>query len=152
MLIVAQAAFAVACVWVLSDVHECSGDLRMASSPLDKQPAGYKLPHNWLVRLDTDLAVLCVMWSRNYHQLMPFDCFQFAHTINLPLHGSPPPPTLHPYRSACVANKKLSKLAGNSASYPFNSLCIDRLWIAIELWQIACKHLFSFPRYNTSNN
>ena len=61
LIIVAQAAFAVAC---FSDVHECSGDLRMALSPLDKQPAGYKSPHDWLVRLGRDLAVLCVMWSQ----------------------------------------------------------------------------------------
>ena len=59
MLIVAQAAFAVACFRVLSDVHECSGDLRMAQSPLDKQPGGYKSPHDWLVRLGIDLAVMC---------------------------------------------------------------------------------------------
>ena len=66
MLIVAQAAFAVACFRVLSDVHEqCSGDFRMAPSLLDKQPAGYKSPHDWLVRLGMDLAVLCIMWSQN---------------------------------------------------------------------------------------
>ena len=46
-----QAAFAVACFWVLSDIHECLGDLRMATSPLDKQPAGYKSPHDWLLRI-----------------------------------------------------------------------------------------------------
>ena len=33
---------------------------------------------NWLVRLGMDLAVLCVMWSQKYHQLIPFGCFQFA--------------------------------------------------------------------------
>ena len=60
MLTVAQAAFAVAGFWVLSDVHECSGDLIMAPSSLDKQPASYKSPHAWLVRLGMDLAVLCV--------------------------------------------------------------------------------------------
>ena len=36
---------------------------------------------------------------------------------NLPLRGSPPPPTLHPYITACgVDQKKLSKMAGNPAS------------------------------------
>ena len=55
MLIVAQAMFAVACFRVLLDVPECLGDLRMAPSPLDKQPAGYKSPHDWLVRLGMDL-------------------------------------------------------------------------------------------------
>ena len=63
VLVVAQAAFAVACFWVLSDVHECSGDLRMAPFPLEEQPAGYKSPHDW-VRLGMNLAVLCVMWNR----------------------------------------------------------------------------------------
>ena len=30
----------------------------MAPSPLDKQPASYKLPHDWLVRLVTDLYII----------------------------------------------------------------------------------------------
>ena len=46
VLIVSQAAFAVACFWVLSDIHKCLGDLRMAPSPLDKQSASYKSIHN----------------------------------------------------------------------------------------------------------
>ena len=54
MLIVSQTAFAVACFWDLSDIHKCLGE----------QPAGYKLPHDWLVRLGMDLAVLCVMWRQ----------------------------------------------------------------------------------------
>ena len=33
---VAQAAFAVACLWGLSDVYECLDVLQMAPSPLDK--------------------------------------------------------------------------------------------------------------------
>ena len=37
-------------------------------------------------------------------------------SCNLPLHISPPPPTLHPYISACGVDKKLSKMAGNSVS------------------------------------
>ena len=47
-----------------------------------------------------DLAVLCVMWRRKYHQPMPFGCFQFTRIVNPPLSGTLPPPTLHPYRSA----------------------------------------------------
>ena len=35
----------------------------VAPSPLDKQSASYKLTHDWLVRLDMDVAVLCIMWS-----------------------------------------------------------------------------------------
>ena len=48
----------------------------------------------------------------------------------------PTTPTLHPHKSACgigVVSKKLSKMAGSSASYSFNSWCIDRLWIAIDI-------------------
>ena len=36
---------------------------------------------------------------------------------NTPLCGSPPPPTLHPYISACGVDKKLSKMVENSGSY-----------------------------------
>ena len=61
MLIVAQAAFAVACFWGLSDIHECLDNLRMAPSLLDKQSAGYKSPHDWLGRLGMGLTVF--MWS-----------------------------------------------------------------------------------------
>ena len=35
----------------------------MALCRLDKETAGNKVPHNWLVRLAMDLAALCVMWS-----------------------------------------------------------------------------------------
>ena len=62
----------------------------MAPSPLEKQPAGYKSPDYWLVILGMDLAVLCVMWSRNQK---PFGFFQFTHIINSPLCGSTPSPT-----------------------------------------------------------
>ena len=34
----------------------------MAPSPVDKQPAGYKLPHDWLVSLAMELATVCDMW------------------------------------------------------------------------------------------
>ena len=48
-----------------------------------------------------------------------------------------------------VKISKLSKMTGNSASYPLNSWLIDRLWIAIESWQISFKCLFSFSSCNT---
>ena len=62
MLKVAQAAFAVACFWGLSDIHECSGGLQMAPSSLDKQTAGYYLPDEWLMSLGMDSAALYDMW------------------------------------------------------------------------------------------
>ena len=59
---VTWAAFAVACFSGLSDVHECSGDLQMATYLLDKQTAGCNPPHDWLACLAMDLAALCDMW------------------------------------------------------------------------------------------
>ena len=47
----------------------------------------------------------------------PFRLENAELSCNLPLCGSPPPPILHPYISACGVDKKLSKMAGNSASY-----------------------------------
>ena len=56
MVKVAQAAFAVACFWDLSDVYECSGSLQMAPYLLDKQTASSNSPHDWLMSLAMDLA------------------------------------------------------------------------------------------------
>ena len=61
MLKVIQAAFAEACFWVLSDIQKWWGGLQMAPSLVDKQPADYKSPHDWLVSLAMDLATLCDM-------------------------------------------------------------------------------------------
>ena len=50
------------------------------------------------------------------------------------------PPTLPPYRSATgigYASKKLSKMVRNLASYLPTSWWIDRLYIAIESWQVS---------------
>ena len=63
MLKVTRAAFAVASFLGLSDIHECSGGLRMATYPLDKQTAGCNSTHDWLVCLAMDLAALCDTWQ-----------------------------------------------------------------------------------------
>ena len=62
MLKVAQAAFAVACFWGLSDIHECLGCLQMAPHPLEKQIASYNSPRDWLMILTMDLAAFYDMW------------------------------------------------------------------------------------------
>ena len=49
MLKVAQAAFAVATFWLLSDIHECSGGIKMAPSCLDKQTGACNLATTSLV-------------------------------------------------------------------------------------------------------
>ena len=101
----------------------------MAPSPVDKQPAGYKSPHDWLVSLAMDLATLCDMWRWKWHQQMPFGCFSedlaFAHHFV----ATRPPLTLPPCRSASgidYPSKTLSKMVSYSASYPFYSWCLDR--------------------------
>ena len=62
MLKVAQAAFVVAYLWDLSDIHKHLGGLQMAPAPLDKQTACCNSSHNWLMSLAMDLAALCDMW------------------------------------------------------------------------------------------
>ena len=47
-----------ACFGGLSDVHGCSGRLRMAPSHLNKYTAGCDSPHDWLMSLAMDLAAL----------------------------------------------------------------------------------------------
>ena len=59
MLIVAQAAFAVACFRGLSDVLKCLGYLQMVKYPFDKQTVSFNSPHDWLMSLAMDLAALC---------------------------------------------------------------------------------------------
>ena len=56
MVEVAQDAFAVACIWGLSDVHEYLGRLQMALYTLDKQTAGCNSLHDWLMNLAMDLT------------------------------------------------------------------------------------------------
>ena len=59
MLKVTRAAFAVACFLGLTDIHECSGGLQMATYSFDKQTTGCNSPHDWLLSLAMDLAALC---------------------------------------------------------------------------------------------
>ena len=65
MLKVALAAFAVVCLWGLSDVHECSGRLQMAVYPLGKQTASCNSPHDWLMSLAMDLAACVICGGEN---------------------------------------------------------------------------------------
>ena len=80
----------------------------MASSSLDKQIASCNSPHDWLVSLAMDLAVLCDIYrgenGTNRCHLAVFSVDVVFSTISwLPIH--PPPP----YRGAsdiCHAIKK----------------------------------------------
>ena len=90
MLKAVQAAFAVACYWGFSDIHECSDVLQMAPSPFDKQTASCDPPHDWLISLAMDLAALCDKWRWKWHQWMPFSCFQSRRSLCLQICGYPP--------------------------------------------------------------
>ena len=79
MLKITRAAFAVACFFCLSDVHESLGGLQIATYPLDKQTAGCISLHNWLVCLAMHLAALCdtVQLRCNF----TLTCKQITHTL-----------------------------------------------------------------------
>ena len=70
-----QSAFTQISFSSLSDVHECSGGLQMASSYLYKKTASCNSPNDWLMSLSMDLVALCDMWRLKWHQWMPFGCF-----------------------------------------------------------------------------
>ena len=79
--------------------------------------------------------------------MAPIDAIYLFFNVNICSHHfvaphHPPPFTPVEVLVVLAMPIKRSKMMCNSASYPFNSWCIERLWIAIELWWIACKHLF----------
>ena len=61
-----------------------------------------------------------------------------------------PQPTT-PMESLVVLVKKLSKMAGNSASKPLNSTPNELPCITVEWWRIAWKKLCAFSRYTAFN-
>ena len=115
MLKVTKAAFAEACFWVLglSDVHECWGGLKMAPPSVDKQPVGYFV---WYV--EVKMTPVDAIWLF----LVKSDIAFARHFM-----ATHPPPTLPPCRSAGGIDFPSKKMVGYSASYPFNSWCIDRI-------------------------
>ena len=95
-----------------------------------------------------DLVALCDMWGLNCH----LADFSFGRIFScwsvVPNH---PYPNIAKCLWYWLYQWKTVKMVGNSAIYPFYSWSIDLLWIATESWQVACKYLISFPRYNTLN-
>ena len=138
-----------ACFRGLSDIHGWCGGIQMAPSP--KQIASCNSSLDWLMSLAIDLPALNDMWrqkcTNGYHLavLSLYVAFSF-HFMTIYL---PPPSSYRSANGFGFVSKKLSKMTGNLASYLLNNWWIDRLQIAIQLWQISCKHLFSFPSYNT---
>ena len=129
---VAQAVFAIPCFWSLSDIHKCSGHLQMAPSSLDKQIARCDLSHDWLMSLAMDFAALCDMWRWKWHLLIATIWLFSVQTQPLPatlwLPACPHLPLYKGDSGIGYTSKKLSKMAGNSASHPLNNWLIDRLW------------------------
>ena len=103
----------------------------MAAYPLDKQTAGCNSPHHWLMSLAMDLIALYDICGGE-NDTNGCHLSGFSEDIAFARHfvASHPPPILPPSRSATdigYISKKLSKMAGNSASYSLNSWRIDRL-------------------------
>ena len=73
----------------------------MAPSPVDKQPAGYKSPHDWLVSLAMDLAILCVICGGT-NDTSGCHLAVFSEDVAVARHfvATRPPLTLPPCRSA----------------------------------------------------
>ena len=73
----------------------------MAPSPVDKQPAGYKSPHDWLVSLAMDLATLCDIW-RCANDTSGCHLAVFSENLAVARHfvATRPPPTLPPCKNA----------------------------------------------------
>ena len=62
---------------------------------------------------------------------------------------------LHQIEITCsIGKNKLSKMVGNSSSYPLSSLWSEITWITVHLWRVSWKRPGSFLRYielNTCN-
>ena len=74
----------------------------MAPSLVDKQPAGYKSPHDWLVSFPVDLATLCDMWRCKWHHAVDAILAVFSEDVAVARHfvATRPPPTLPPCTNA----------------------------------------------------
>ena len=72
----------------------------MAPSPVYKQPAGYKWPHDWLVSWAMDLATFMICGGAN--DTSGCHLADFSEDLAVACHfvATRPPPTLPPCRNA----------------------------------------------------
>ena len=98
--------------------------------------------------LSTDLATFGAIYSTHVSlwRCKYLTCVFPRHFV-APHH---PQPTT-PMESLVVLVKKLSKMAGNSASKPLNSTLNELPCITVEWWRIAWKKLCAFSRYTAFN-
>ena len=71
----------------------------MAPSPVDKQPAGYKSPHDWPVRLAMDLATLLISGGANDTSGCHMAVFSEDLAVARHFVATRPPPTLPPCKN-----------------------------------------------------
>ena len=108
--------------------------LKIAVAALNKQKLGQSLANHWLLLLSIDLATFYDVSSITGLHLSPLGGLTSSGVFSSPLpwlptttvaphhyRGSPPPPPNHSYASTCGIDEKLSKMAGNSASYSLKS-------------------------------
>ena len=98
--------------------------------------------------LSTDLATFGAIYSTHgsLWRCQYLTCVFPRHFV-APHH---PQPTT-PMKSLVVLVKKLSKMAGNSASKPLNCTPNELPCITVEWWRIAWKKLCAFSRYTAFN-
>ena len=93
----------------------------MAVAALNKQALGHRSANGWLLLLYIDLATFYDVSSTPGLHFSPFSGPASSCVFPHHCHGSPPPPTNHPYASTCGIDEKLSKMVGNLASYSMKS-------------------------------
>ena len=126
------------CFWGMSDVHECSVCIQLSLLAVKQRPPSCKVR---LTRPCSDI----IYWFNYFlgqfrHQWIHNTSVNTQGVLSPPLRGSPPPPTNpHPY----ICNhlwywwKKLSKMAGNSASKPSKRTPTELPCISIDWWRIS---------------
>ena len=88
----------------------------MAPPPVDKQPAGYISPHDWLVSSAMALATLCDIGGAN--DTSGCHLAVFSEDVAFACHfvATRPPPPCRSASGIDYPSKKLSKMAGYSAT------------------------------------
>ena len=93
----------------------------MAVAAFNKQAQGHRSANYWLLLLSIDLAAFYDASSTRGLYLSSFGGLTSSRVFPHYYHGFLPSPTNHPYVSSCDIDEKLSKMAGNSASYSLKS-------------------------------
>ena len=93
----------------MSGIHLCSDGLETAVVALNKQALDHRLANYWLLLLFIDLATSYDVSSTRGLYLSPFGGITSSCVFPRHCHGSPPPPSDHPYVSTCGIDEKYLK-------------------------------------------